>query len=497
MKIKVLPIIVVIMLTTSALVSCLGDGVTYDYMPETSIISFSIGQLGIDVIGLDSLGNDSAYCDSVDGSEYPFTINQFTRVIENKDSLPVNTRLDKVPCSISYDAGYLYYAKKHYDGDEGTDTLWTSTDSLNFEYGSMEFKVYSYAGVWGDPYTVKINVHQVDPDSMTWADHYDVSFESGKLRRQKAIYADNKIFVFGRTTKATVSLEYTTISYDYGGEEVAQRASLSDWEKLDLPSGTNTYSAVAWLDLIWFLASNKLYYLDPVTLGYGEAQLADTPSDLAMLIAGASTSTNDYLYARTEDGVFYVYDTQSETWNQDGDADENYELDEDLRITQTTMPVSYNSSFVHVMTISENPEESDSCAIIGNRLTSDKYWMALTAREDTMSCPNIVDPTMIFYNQRLYAYGGKSQTNVSLETDSAWVAFGAMFISENSGLSWVPSTLGATFPEDNESFVSHYEESYVGGYSSVLDEQNFVWIIWSDGTASRGRINHLGFGAKW
>ena len=496
MKIKALPIVVVIMLVISALASCLGGVESYDYDPETSITSFSIGTLYIDVVGLDSLGNDSAYYDSVDGSEYPFTINQLTRVIENKDSLPLNTRLDKVPTSVSYDAGYLFYTKLHYDGDEGTDTLWTDDDSISFEYGPLEFKVWSYAGVWGDPYTVKVNVHQENPDSMGWSNHYSHTFVSEKLTRQKAVFADEKIFVFGKDASGDIALEYTSLSYDYNGD-IASKAYMSSWKKASLPDGTEPYSAVVWLDQIWFVANNTLYVMDPQTVDYEEASLNGTPSNLSLLLAGAVTSSNEYLYGRAADGQFYVYDTSSATWKEDGEADEDYDIDIDYRITSTTMPVSYNSNFTHVLTISENPVESDSCAIIGNRLTSDKYWMALTAREDTMSCPNIVDPTIYYYNDKLYAFGGSSLTNTSSQNDSAWVAFGAMFISENSGLSWQISTINTTFPEDNESFVSHYDESVIGGYSSVLDEQNYIWIIWTDGTASRGRINYLGYSSKW
>ena len=485
------------MVTVSMLASCLGGTTDYDYDPETSITAFSIpGSLPIDVIGLDSLGNDSAYVDSVDGSDYPFTINQLTRTIENKDSLPLNTRVDKVVCSISYDAGYVFYAKKHSEDDDGTDTIWTSTDSINFEYGDLEFKVWSMAGVWGLPYTVKVNVHQENPDSMMWTEHTDRSFVNGKIVRQKALYADDRIIVFGLNSSGEPVLEYCDLSYTMEGE-VARTASMSSWKQASVPDGTEPYSAVLWLDDIWFVADNTLYILDPATLDYEEAALSGTPSDLTFLMASAETSSNAYLYGRSSTGNFYVYDTSSASWSQDSTVDSNYELEDDRRAVYTVIPSSYNSTMANVYTISENPVESDSCAIIGKRLTSDNSWIALTAREDTMSCPNIIDPTMFYYNKKLYAFGGASLNNTSLETDSVFQAFDAIFISENSGLSWKVSSLNATFPKDNETFVSHYEQDENGGYSSVLDEQNFIWIIWTDGAAHRGRINHLGYQSKW
>lgn len=99
------------------------------YTSETSITGFSLGTLNIDRIGKDQNGEDSTYVDTLDCSNYPFTINQLTREIENKDSLPYGTHIDKVITNVTYDAGILVYKPK---GAE-KDTLWTSTDSIDFQ----------------------------------------------------------------------------------------------------------------------------------------------------------------------------------------------------------------------------------------------------------------------------------------------------------------------------------------------------------------------------
>lgn len=170
MKIKFLPLIAVLFAATSIMTSCLDNDVEQiTYTSETSITGFSLGTLHIDRVGKDKDGKDSAYVDTLDCSNYPFTINQLTREIENKDSLPYGTHIDKVITNVTYDAGILVYKPK---GAE-KDTLWTSTDSIDFsgdtyctstnKNSPIEFKVWAYSNAIGQAYKVKINVHQQIP----------------------------------------------------------------------------------------------------------------------------------------------------------------------------------------------------------------------------------------------------------------------------------------------------------------------------------------------
>ena len=123
MKIKFLPLIAVLFAATSIMTSCLDHDVEQVTSNTASYITgFSLGTLNIDRIGKDKDGKDSAYVDTLDCSEYPFTINQMTREIENKDSLPYSTHIDKVITSVTYDAGALAYRPKGTDKE----TSWPS-----------------------------------------------------------------------------------------------------------------------------------------------------------------------------------------------------------------------------------------------------------------------------------------------------------------------------------------------------------------------------------
>ena len=88
MKIKFLPLIAVLFAATSIMTSCLDNDVEQiTYTSETSITGFSLGTLNINRMGKDKNGLDRPYVDTLDCSNYPFTIDQINRTITNKDSL--------------------------------------------------------------------------------------------------------------------------------------------------------------------------------------------------------------------------------------------------------------------------------------------------------------------------------------------------------------------------------------------------------------------------
>ena len=254
MKIKFLPLLAVFFAATSIMTSCLDNDVEQiTYTSETSITGFSLGTLHIDRVGKDKNGEDSAYVDTLDCSNYPFTIDQINRTITNKDSLPVGTYIDKVITNITYDAGVLAYKPKGSDND----TIWTSTDSIDFTE-PVEFKVYAYSGVEGKPYKVTINVHKQEPDTISWKKFDNNPFSAGNLSEQKAVYANGKVYVFGKNGNGT-HIEFSDVSDDNPNSWTPVTTNITD---------VDTYSATAWAGNIYFLAggtNKKLYKLDANT----------------------------------------------------------------------------------------------------------------------------------------------------------------------------------------------------------------------------------------
>jgi hypothetical protein len=96
--------------------------------------------------------------DTCPGIEYyTFNINQFTGQIYNLDSLPYKSYVDYLLPSITFQStdGKVYM----------NDSLWETKDTIDFTKPVI-LKNNSADGKWTRTYTINVNVHKVDPDSM-------------------------------------------------------------------------------------------------------------------------------------------------------------------------------------------------------------------------------------------------------------------------------------------------------------------------------------------
>ena len=478
MKIKFLPLIAVLFAATSIMTSCLDNDVEQvTYTSETSITGFSLGTLNIDRIGKDKDGKDSAYVDTLDCSEYPFTINQMTREIENKDSLPYGTHIDKVITSVTYDAGALAYRPKGTDKD----TLWTSTDSIDFSGDTysmstitpIEFKVYAYSGAIGQAYKVKINVHQQVPDTIAWKKFDTNPFSAGSLSEQKAVYANGKVYVFGKNGNGT-HIEYSDVAND----------NPSSWVPVtdNIPSNIDTYSATVCAGYIYFLAgtNKQLYKLDANS---NEITSVGTET-FEMLIGGNDIKSELYAVKGGKSGIY-----KENTWTEDADPFTLFPTGKPFFSNTTT--ASYNSNITSTVALCYNQgtTANDTTALVFNRMSSDNKW---EERIQNLPLPNLENVTMIYYDGKLYAFGGGYKEIKP---------FSQFYCSTDNGLCWRPVTECMAFPAEFGTLYTTHHNNYSCAVTPKLENGtsrgNFIWIVWEDGSISRGRINRLGFTPKW
>ena len=478
MKIKFLPLIAVLFAATSIMTSGLDNDVEQvTYTSETSITGFSLGTLNIDRIGKDKDGKDSAYVDTLDCSEYPFTINQMTREIENKDSLPYGTHIDKVITSVTYDAGALAYRPKGTDKD----TLWTSTDSIDFSGDTysmstitpIEFKVYAYSGAIGQAYKVKINVHQQVPDTIAWKKFDTNPFSAGSLSEQKAVYANGKVYVFGKNGNGT-HIEYSDVAND----------NPSSWVPVtdNIPSNIDTYSATVCAGYIYFLAgtNKQLYKLDANS---NEITSVNTET-FEMLIGGNDIKSELYAVKGGKSGIY-----KENTWTEDADPFTQFPAGKPFFSNTTT--ASYNSDITTTIALCNNPgtTDNDTAALVFNRISSDNKW---EERIQNLPLPNLENVTMIYYDGKLYAFGGGYKEIKP---------FSQFYCSTDNGLCWRPVTECMAFPSEFGTLYTTHHSNYSCAVTPKLENEtsrgNFIWIVWENGSISRGRINRLGFTPKW
>lgn len=480
MKIKFLPLIAVLFAATSIMTSCLDNDVEQiTYTSETSITGFSLGTLNINRIGKDKNGLDSPYVDTLDCSNYPFTIDQINRIITNKDSLPVGTYIDKVITNITYDAGVLAYKPKGSDHD----TIWTSTDSIDFTE-PVEFKVYAYSGVEGKPYKVTINVHQQEPDTISWKKFDNNPFSAGNLSEQKAVYANEKVYVFGKKNDETTCIEYTkVINVSVPGEK-EPKDNPTPWTSVtNVPTDIDTYSATAWGGNIYFLAggtNKQLYKLDANT---NDVTRVGTET-FEMLIGG--NDTKEELYA-VINRVSHTY--KNGVWTEDANPFTLFPAGKPFFSNTTT--ASYNSNITTTVALCYNQGNTanDTTALVFNRISSDNKW---EERMQNLPLPNLENVTMIYYDGKLYAFGGGY---------GEIKPFSQFYCSTDNGLCWRPVTECMAFPSEFGTLYTTHHSNYSCAVTPKLENGtsrgNFIWIVWEDGSISRGRINRLGFTPKW
>ena len=158
-----------------------------------------------------------------------------------------------------------------------------------------------------------------------------------------------------------------------------------------------------------------------------------------------------------------------------------------------TTTASYNSSITTTVALCYNQgtTANDTTALVFNRMSSDNKW---ETRMQNLPLPNLKNVTMIYYDGKLYAFGGES---VKPEVEP----FSQFYCSTDNGLCWRPVTECMAFPAEFGTLYTTHHGNYSCAVTPKLENGtsrgNFIWIVWEDGSISRGRINRLGFTPKW
>ena len=362
------------------------------------------------------------------------------------------------------------------------DTIWTSTDSIDFT-DPVEFKVYAYSGVEGKPYKVTINVHQQEPDTISWKKFDNNPFSAGNLSEQKAVYANEKIYIFGKKNNGNTCIEYTK-AINVPGEN-GLKDNPTSWTPIEnLPLNIDTYSATVCAGNIYFLAetNKQLYKLD----ANSNAITSVGTETFEMLIGANEIKSELYAVKGGKSGIY-----KENTWTEDADPFTLCPTGKPFFSNTTT--ASYNSNITSTVALCYNQgtTANDTTALVFNRMSSDNKW---ETRMQNLPLPNLKNVTMIYYDGKLYAFGGES---VKPEVKP----FSQFYCSTDNGLCWRPVTECMAFPAEFSTLYTTHHGNYSCAVTPKLESEtsrgNFIWIVWEDGSICRGRINRLGFTPKW
>ena len=451
MKLKVLNIIACLFIAACAITSCLSDDVNYETNYNASITAFSFDSIVTYYPSVTEEGNDTTLSKYVVGSKYPFVIDQVKGQIYNADSLPKGTDISKVVVNIQTDGYYIFIEAGE------NDSIWSDTDSLDFTQ-PVQFKVLSEMSTFGQIYTAQINVHQQDPDTMSWT-KFTGNF-STEIEAQKAVYVNNSIFVF-----ADSETQVAVTSTQDGKEWTAL-------QPIDLSVKADYSTAMAWNEKIYILADKTLYASEN-GINWTKVETEQTFSTLA------AASKNKIIGIDTDN--YYIESSDAINWERYNAMPTDFPK---TPFTSTSHALSTNADMERIVIMGYNPVETDTTSVVWGQIDNEHEWVAMTYEDNKALCPNFENPTITYYNNKLYAFGGPAIDGTKLH------AFEQFYLSKDNGISWEPVTKILAFPEE---FRTTYAQAE-GNYSCIVDNDNFIWIIWSKtGEVWRGRINKLGF----
>lgn len=210
-----------------------------------------------------------------------FTIDLDHSLIFNADSLPKGTRVNRLIPVISLPA--LKKAEITMPSSTGADTvvnyLTNSTDSIDFSRGYVKLYLQSLNEEVECTYTIYVNVHKMNPDSLAWGDAAWATIPSAAPDGSKAVKIDDKVYIFAKSANGV-------------SRSATDNLTGNIWatEQVTLPAGARLESLTA--------CGSALYILDSDNALHTSADLGSTWS--------ATGATMSHIYGVFSDKLIGV-----------------------------------------------------------------------------------------------------------------------------------------------------------------------------------------------
>lgn len=463
------------LLATGAMMmaSCLSDDddiTNITYYNDTAITSFSLGTLtrtylcnnGDTIRKTYDQATDSTT--TVDASTYTFTIDQLKHEIYNTDSLPAGTDVSKAVCTVaSKNSGII--AVRRIDSD--TLDFYRSTDSLDLTK-PREFRVYSSDGTTYRKYTVSLRVHKELADSFVWnSQNIGEASITAEAKGTRLVSNGDRIFA---VISGNGSSAFFSKSISANGGWTALGSNLN-----------RTFSAEAYKNVA--ALNGWIYLFDGGELLKSKDaenwQKAETGSAQLKQLVGAS---GNKLYALTAEGMASSAD--GTVWTE-AKLDGNSSKLPQGRVSLCTLPLKTNADDARIV-MAGNANGADSTAAVWGKIeengaTADAYSWSLYEGGEKYLLPDMEGITMIRYDGKLLAIGGKGLGGSSAQP------YAHLYESTDQGLTWHVSSL-FSLPAD---FSRNAEACAV---DMAADNDNNVWLIDAKaGKTWKMRINRLGW----
>ena len=467
---KYLYTLMVMLVMPYVFTSCSKDEDSTELSENCYISKFSLGALKRSMYLKTSAGMDSIYTTSFLGSYFPMSIDQRTQIIENDDSLPTRTRLDKVLTTVVFDGVLVWRPADLTNVEDTTWHTYSSTDSLDLT-NPLHFRVYSSSGLSSRTYTVKVNVHQQRGDSTVWHNLGEMPMPEG-IGERKALAWEQHIIVWGRKNDGSIVCLQRHLP-------IAGEVNIQAADKWTVTATTGTKNAdVASIQLM----GDTLYMSTTDGDVIASTNSIDWVPTAYPTLPGLRlvAASEDYLYALRGQELL---SSKGHTWVTDL-------LDDDA----TNLPISnLNSVYSYI------GEGMGRVVLVGSRNDTDQTatlwfkrwdkgeediekWCYYTPNNtDKDRCPMLDPLCVLSYDNGLQALGGRSR-------DGRYAAMDSIFHSSDSGVTWKTYT-NNDMNVDPELRTQAQTAQYI---TATVDYESYMWVI-VDKNVWRGHINRLGF----
>ena len=186
-----------------------------------------------------------------------FSIDLDHGVIFNADSLPKGTDVSKLVPSITFSntmtrADLIFFKENRVDTT--VNYLENATDTIDFTY-PVKLEVTALNEETKFSYTIKVNVHQQDPDTLIWSklEFSDLPSRYPLPVAQKSLKKDDKIYSLIEEYDGTYTLAYTS------------KLNEGEWikNKLDIDNDLQIESFTAGSEYFYILTDNQELNISP------------------------------------------------------------------------------------------------------------------------------------------------------------------------------------------------------------------------------------------
>lgn len=432
-----------------ATVSCSRDDdgdVVIGTSPYAFFTSFGIGNIEVPYHDFTVDGKDTIVHLLVSGDEFEFVVDQKTKEIYNIDSIAYNTKVDKVVTSMTC-TGVPY----RYDAKLGDYIYFSASDSVDFT-NPLSVKVVSTDKSYTNYYTIKLNVHKVDPDLLLWEEYPAVVDGITPVR---LLEKGGLLYLFG---------------VNDAGEPVVAVSSAEgapSWELSALNvSGAVPSSAIIFGEEIYIIANGDVYSSADACAW----SLVSQGLGLKTLFAVSGSE----LWAT--DGVNLMYSADGASFAVSEPLPSAFPL---YGCSYTSAPLQTNKNIIRTTLFGRSVEDENGKVNVWSKLSTDDAWVEFVVNDD-YRCPSLSGVQVIAYDKALYALGGAGRVG-----DNDIKPFESFFVSKDNGIVWKQSK------EYNISLPKALE-GQGGPFATCVTEDNRIWLVTPLGVW-KGAINRLLF----